>query len=57
MIFDRPKPEEAKIRQLFAPTMDNVTGKETTVLLMIRYRPYLHDDSLIWPWSGPVVTG
>ena len=39
MIFDRPKPEEAKIRQLFAPTMDNVTGKETAVLIMIIIDP------------------
>ena len=33
--FDRPKPEEAKIRRLFASMMDNMTGKETAVLIMI----------------------
>ena len=45
--FERPKPEEAKIRRLFASMMDNMTGKETAVLIMIHYRPYLHDDSHI----------
>ena len=55
--FNRPKPEEAKIRRLFASMMDNMTGKETAVLIMIHYRPYLHDDSLIRPWSGPFVAG
>ena len=67
--FDRPKPEEAEIRQLFALTKDNMTGKEMAVLIMIHYRPYLHDDSHIrlfhlsgrglvplWPdKSGPTV--
>ena len=27
--------------------MDNITGKETKVLIMIHYRCYLHDDSHI----------
>ena len=48
--FDCPKPKEAEIRLLFAPTMDNTTGKETAVLIMIRYRPYLHDDLHIRPF-------
>ena len=57
--FNLSKPEEAEIR-LFAPTIDNMTGKEMAVLIMIHYRRYLHDDlavSLIWPWSVPVVAG
>ena len=45
--FDRLKPEEAKIQQLLARTSDNMTGKETAVLIMIHCRPYLHDDSHI----------
>ena len=35
--FDRLKPEEARIRRLFAPTMDNITGKQTAVLIVTHY--------------------
>ena len=45
--FNHPKPEETEIRQLFAPTIDNMTGNETAVLIMIHYRPCWHDGSHI----------
>ena len=45
--FDRSKPEKTEIWRLFAPMMDNMTGKATAVLIMIHYRCYLHDDSHI----------
>ena len=40
--------EETEIGRLFASTMENMTGKEMAVLIMIHYRRYLHDDSHIW---------
>ena len=39
--------EEAKIGWLFALAMDNMTEKETMVLIMIDYGLHLHDDSHI----------
>ena len=46
--FNCPKPEQAKIRRVFAPTMDNKTGKEKAVLIMIYYRLYLHAGRFIY---------
>ena len=40
--INRPKPEQAKIRRSFTPTIDNMIGKEMAVLIMVHYRPYLH---------------
>lgn len=45
--FNCLKPELAKIR-VFAPTMDNMTGKEKAVLIMIYYRLCLHAGWFIY---------
>ena len=41
------KPEQAKLRQAFAPTIDSMIGKEMAVLIMIHYRPYLHPKGVL----------
>ena len=46
IVWRKLKPEEVEIWRLFPPTMDNITGKEMTVLIMIHYRRYLRDSHI-----------
>ena len=67
--FDRPKPEEAKIRQLFAPTSNNMTGKEKAVLIannwyiidpicmMIRISGYFTYLAMVWSHCSRIKRG
>ena len=57
--FDLLKPEKVKIRWLFAPTMDNMTGKEMAVLIIYIICMMIHISSedynffqLIWQMSN-----
>ena len=58
--FNRLKAEETERQRLFALMMDNMTGKETAVLIidpicMMAHIRLFH--LYIWPLSGLVVAG